>query len=77
MKILLENTGKKFNTEWIFKGLTSSFEKDNAYAILGRNGAGKSTVLHALDIFYNTAAQVTEFDYFDRDTNFTPFSIED
>ncbi|NUN70428.1 MAG: ATP-dependent endonuclease [Bacteroidetes bacterium] len=36
-------------------------------AILGRNGAGKSTILHALDMFYNTAAQVTEFDYFDRD----------
>jgi len=38
-------------------------------AILGRNGAGKSTVLHALDMFYNTSAQVTAFDYFDRDTN--------
>ncbi len=37
-------------------------------AILGRNGAGKSSILHALDIFYNTAAQITEFDYFDRDT---------
>jgi putative ATP-dependent endonuclease of the OLD family len=38
-------------------------------AILGRNGAGKSSVLHALDIFYNTAAQINEFDYFDKDTS--------
>jgi energy-coupling factor transporter ATP-binding protein EcfA2 len=37
-------------------------------AILGRNGAGKSSVLHALDVFYNTAAQISEFDYFDKDT---------
>jgi energy-coupling factor transporter ATP-binding protein EcfA2 len=37
-------------------------------AILGRNGAGKSSVLHALDVFYNTAAQINEFDYFDKDT---------
>jgi len=37
-------------------------------AILGRNGAGKSSVLHALDVFYNIAAQITEFDYFDKDT---------
>lgn len=36
-------------------------------AIIGRNGTGKSTVLYALDVFYNIAAQVTEFDYFAKD----------
>ncbi|MGH2567707.1 MAG: AAA family ATPase, partial [Bacteroidota bacterium] len=41
---------------------------DSLLAILGRNGAGKSSVLYALDTFYNVAAQVTEFDYFDKDT---------
>jgi len=37
-------------------------------AILGRNGAGKSSILYALDVFYNIAAQINEFDYFDKDT---------
>lgn len=37
--------------------------------LLGRNGAGKSSLLYALDVFYNVGHQSTEFDYFDKDTN--------
>lgn len=37
---------------------------DELLAIIGRNGTGKSTVLYALDVFYNIAAQITEYDYF-------------
>ncbi|MCX6252645.1 MAG: ABC transporter ATP-binding protein [Bacteroidetes bacterium] len=48
MQILLEKTGKKFNTEWIFRDLSFSFEKNNACAILGRNGSGKSTLLQVI-----------------------------
>jgi ABC-type multidrug transport system ATPase subunit len=48
MEIRLENTGKKFNTEWIFKGVTFTFEENSAYAILGRNGSGKSTLLQVI-----------------------------
>ena len=42
---------------------------DNLLAILGRNGAGKSSILYALDTFYNVSAQISEFDYFDKDTS--------
>jgi ABC-type multidrug transport system ATPase subunit len=48
VKIELQNTGKKFNTDWIFRNLSFTFEKDNAYAILGRNGSGKSTLLQVI-----------------------------
>ena len=48
MKIILTGTGKKYNTEWIFRELSYTFEKDNAYAILGRNGSGKSTLLQVI-----------------------------
>jgi ABC-type multidrug transport system ATPase subunit len=48
VKIILEGTGKKFNTEWIFRKLDFSFERDKAYAILGRNGSGKSTLLQVI-----------------------------
>jgi ABC-type multidrug transport system ATPase subunit len=48
VKIILTGTGKKFNTEWIFRELTYTFEKDHAYAILGRNGSGKSTLLQVI-----------------------------
>jgi ABC-type multidrug transport system ATPase subunit len=48
VKINLTGTGKKYNTEWIFRDLSYSFEKDHAYAILGRNGSGKSTLLQVI-----------------------------
>lgn len=42
---------------------------DNLLAILGRNGSGKSSILYALDTFYNVNAQITEYDYFDKDAS--------
>ena len=42
---------------------------DPLTALLGRNGAGKSCLLHAIDLFYDTATSVSEEDFFDRDTN--------
>ena len=41
-------------------------------AIIGRNGSGKSTVLRALDVFYNVSYQASApFDYFAHDTSQT------
>jgi len=48
MKIILQNIGKRFNDEWIFKNLNYDFETGNNYAILGANGSGKSTLLQVL-----------------------------
>ena len=48
MTIQLSDAGKKFNREWIFKGLTHTFSSGNAYAITGPNGSGKSTLLQCL-----------------------------
>lgn len=48
MTIQVENLGKRFNREWIFKNLTTTFEQGNTYAITGPNGSGKSTLLQVL-----------------------------
>jgi len=40
---------------------------DNLTAVLGRNGAGKSSFLYAIDTFYDIAAPITEEDFFNRD----------
>jgi ABC-type multidrug transport system ATPase subunit len=48
MNILLENVGRRFNKEWIFKQIDYTFTSDNSYAILGPNGSGKSTLLSIL-----------------------------
>jgi ABC-type multidrug transport system ATPase subunit len=48
MNIEVENLGKRFNREWIFKKLTFLFEARTTYAIVGPNGCGKSTLLQVL-----------------------------
>ena len=48
MKIVLENIGKRFNKEWIFRNLSYEFSLGNNYAILGTNGCGKSTLLQII-----------------------------
>ncbi len=48
MRIEVDNAGKRFNREWIFRHLTHSFAVGNAYAITGPNGSGKSTFLQVL-----------------------------
>src|SRR4051812_24352695 len=45
MHIQLTNIGKRYNYEWIFKGIHVEFASENNYAILGSNGSGKSTLL--------------------------------
>ncbi|MDF2431472.1 MAG: hypothetical protein JWP44_1103, partial [Mucilaginibacter sp.] len=49
MKILLENIGRRFNRDWIFRGVNHTFESGKIYAILGPNGSGKSTLLQVLN----------------------------
>lgn len=48
MKITLENIGRRFNQEWIFKNINYTFEQGQTYAILGENGSGKSTLLQLI-----------------------------
>lgn len=48
MKIDLVGLGKRYNYEWIFRGLDYQFLPNTSYAILGHNGSGKSTLLNVL-----------------------------
>ena len=48
MKISLQNTGKRFNREWVFRHFNYEFSTGAAYAITGPNGSGKSTLLQLL-----------------------------
>jgi len=48
MNISLNNVGRRFNKEWIFRNLSTEFSSGNSYAILGPNGSGKSTLLSVL-----------------------------
>jgi|SRR6476661_1985975 len=48
MNIEANGLGKRFQRDWIFRGLTRSFRPGSATAVLGANGAGKSTLLNTI-----------------------------
>jgi len=47
LTITVENLGKRFKREWIFRNLSQEFTS-GTYAIVGPNGSGKSTLLQVL-----------------------------
>lgn len=49
IEISLEDAGRRFNRDWIFRNITYTFASGNSYAILGPNGSGKSTLLQLLN----------------------------
>jgi ABC-type multidrug transport system ATPase subunit len=49
MTITLNNIGRRFNRDWIFRGVNRTFTTGGSYAILGPNGSGKSTLLQVLN----------------------------
>jgi ABC-type multidrug transport system ATPase subunit len=48
MKIDLQNAGKRYNREWIFRHADIEFHSTQHTAITGPNGSGKSTVLQCI-----------------------------
>ncbi|MBJ6109505.1 ATP-binding cassette domain-containing protein [Hymenobacter sp. BT523] len=48
MLLTATGLGKRFQRDWIFRGLTRTFRPGSATAVLGPNGAGKSTLLNTL-----------------------------
>lgn len=55
MQIELENCGRRFNKEWIFRNLNYSFNPGSKTAVLGQNGSGKSTLLSVLSGHMSTS----------------------
>jgi len=48
LTISLNNIGKRYNYEWIFRKINYEFTSENNYVILGSNGSGKSTLLQVI-----------------------------
>jgi len=73
LEIALEDVGRRFNQDWIFKGINYRFVQGGSYAILGPNGSGKSTFLQLLTgnlscskghIFYQEKGKPVDIDRF-------------
>ncbi len=48
MNISLDQVGKRYQFEWIFRGVDYQFKMGQQYAVLGSNGSGKSTLMKVL-----------------------------
>lgn len=48
MDIALEDIGRRFNRDWVFRHINYRFETGQSYAVLGPNGSGKSTFLQVV-----------------------------
>lgn len=63
MEIILENLGRRFNRDWIFRNINYTFSQPKTYAILGINGSGKSTLLQILNGSLSSSAGTISFFY--------------
>jgi ABC-type multidrug transport system ATPase subunit len=64
--IALENIGRRFNRDWIFRGVDHTFSTGSIYAILGPNGSGKSTLLQVLNGSLSPSAGKLSYFYDDK-----------
>jgi ABC-type multidrug transport system ATPase subunit len=62
ISISINNLGKKFNREWIFRGLNCQIAAGEKFAILGGNGSGKSTLLQVISGFISPNEGEVVFD---------------
>ncbi|WKN32781.1 ABC transporter ATP-binding protein [Porifericola rhodea] len=45
MQIKVSNLGKKFQREWVFRHIDTTFRQGESYVLIGPNGSGKSTLM--------------------------------
>lgn len=55
MKITLESIGKRYDADWIFRGISAIYQPNNIYGLVGFNGSGKSTLLQIISGFVTPA----------------------
>jgi ABC-type multidrug transport system ATPase subunit len=48
VQITLSDIGKKFNRQWVFKGINLEISSQQSLALVGNNGSGKSTLIQII-----------------------------
>ena len=53
MKFVIEHLSKRFEKKEVLRDINFTFEEGKIYGLLGRNGAGKTTMVKLLMRFYD------------------------
>jgi ABC-type multidrug transport system ATPase subunit len=75
IQINLIDAGKRFNKDWIFKGLHYQFEMGQHYALIGNNGSGKSTLLQTIAGYTSLSKGQISWGNFDAHSIYQQISI--
>lgn len=62
MEIILNDLGRRFGRDWIFRHINTSFPSGCQGLIVGRNGSGKSTVLQLISGFLSPSQGHIQYD---------------
>jgi ABC-type multidrug transport system ATPase subunit len=83
MLIRLNNIGKRFDRQWIFRHVEVNLQDNSSIAILGSNGSGKSTLLRIISgrllptegsiIFSHKASEITSDSIYKHITYAAPY----
>jgi len=75
LQISLHNAAKRFNKDWIFKGLDYTFEMGKHYALIGNNGSGKSTLLQVIAGYIGLSKGTITWDHYDTHSIYKQISL--
>lgn len=70
MKISCTSLGKKYNREWVFKGINEEYKTGDFCVVLGGNGSGKSTFLKTISAFLTPTKGSVNFTF--NEANISP-----
>lgn len=73
MKLVIENLKKTFDKKEVLKGINFEFEEGKIYGLLGRNGAGKTTMFNCL----NEDLDIDDGQFYILDEKKRPISPQD
>jgi ABC-type multidrug transport system ATPase subunit len=63
MHIQLQNLGKRFNRDWIFRNIDFDIPSASKLSILGSNGSGKSTLLRIISGYFSVSEGSINYSY--------------
>ena len=75
INISLNNAGKRFNRDWVFKNFSYQFISGKHYAITGPNGSGKSTLLQIIAGSTQTSEGTIQYKIQDANTTIASENI--